>query len=149
MKTAWAKASVIGAACAAALLSGGAAYAQSGGNLSGTWAFHTADYSQSPEYGVRLGGVAEFRRAGSGRYAIRLLAQEVATQGQQYSETWARQTCVGSVNGDQLTITCEVDRTSSEAYAPDNFQLTIQDDGSLSGHLASAASSAAVFRKLD
>lgn len=140
---------LIGAAGAAALLALPAT-AQTRTDLSGTWAFHTADYAPSPPLTLRMSGVAVMRRArgGVGRYEIDLFTQEVAARGQQFREIWSRQRCVGRSEEDRLTITCTMVDSDQEGYQPDNFQLSRQADGALTGHLVSSNSSAVVFRRV-
>lgn len=140
---------LIGAAIATALLAQPAA-AQTRTDLSGTWAFHTADYAPAPTMTLRMSGVAVMRRArgGVGRYEIELFTQEVAARGQQFREIWSRQRCVGRSIEDRLTITCTMVDSSEEGYQPDNFQLSRQADGALAGHLVSSTSSAVVFRRV-
>jgi hypothetical protein len=138
---------MIGAACAAALMGAGAAYAQSPANLTGTWAFHTADYSPDPQYSLHMSGVADLRRSGRGRYTIRLMTQEVPAQGSQFTESWARQNCTGVAQGDALEITCTVASSSSDQYQADNFQLNVQADGTMTGQLVSNVTAPVVFRK--
>lgn len=138
---------VIGAAAAAALFTGGA-YAQSAQDFAGTWAFQSQNYSPEQSYSQALSGVAVIRSAGRGRYDVDVLAQEMASAGAEWVTSWARQDCEGRAQEPSFTITCTVTNTDSDSYQPDNFQVTLQPDGSLTGHLISANSGEVIFRRL-
>ena len=138
---------LIGACLAAALAMALPAGAQQS-DLSGTWGFHTADYAPQDAFTLTMSGVASMRRAQNNRYEIDLMTQEVATRGDQFLEIWSRQRCTGRAEGEALTVTCELVEAGQEGYQADNFQLTRQADGALSGHLVSSTSSPVIFRRL-
>ncbi|MBX9747793.1 MAG: hypothetical protein K2X34_12890 [Hyphomonadaceae bacterium] len=126
--------SLIIAACAALLFAAGAPAQAQPSDLSGTWSFQTSTYGSDT---TALSGTAIFTRTQGGAYRVRLLAQELH---QDY--------CEARASGARVTITCTVVDTNSSTYAPDNFELTREGDGSLAGDLISAQSSQIVFRRV-
>lgn len=116
------------------------AAAQSARDFAGTWAFRTDYYGQAS-----LSGAAIVTPAGRGEFAIALVAQEQSVEGG--AITVAAQTCRGLATGAQLSIMCALDE-AMENYLPDNFELTLTDEGRMEGVLQSAAQAQALFVRL-
>lgn len=137
--------SLIIAACAALLFAAGAPAQAQPSDLSGTWSFQTSTYGSDT---TALSGTAIFTRTQGGAYRVRLLAQELHQDYSGWRISWAQQNCEARASGARVTITCTVVDTNSSTYAPDNFELTREGDGSLAGDLISAQSSQIVFRRV-
>lgn len=130
------------AACAAP------ASAQTGGDLSGTWAFQTQSYG-TEQVGAVMSGAAVFTASAPNRYDIRLLTHELLVNrdtGQSRLLT-ARQNCTGVNEDGQINVTCRM-AEAVEGYEPDNFVLQTGETDQLLGVLSSATSAQVTFSRM-
>lgn len=120
----------------------------SDGSLAGTWAFQTESYGNM-QTGAIMSGTAILTPAGAHRYDVRLLAHEriVDRMTGRTRLITAHQTCTCSVEGGQITISCEM-AEPLEGYQPDTFVLQQREADELVGALDSSAHSQVTFSRV-
>jgi hypothetical protein len=90
--------------------------------FSGRFVFQTHDLWTDARVST-LSGVAESRLLSPGRYAITLVALQYQKEEEGEDVGLAVQDCIGTQNGVDLRIECEVRTTSYDSYGADDFVL--------------------------
>jgi hypothetical protein len=133
----------VGAAAVAALALAGAATAQSGkpsrikpDRLLGDWSFRTDPYDGGGGDCVMTGRMKIKAGERRGLYTCTFSATETCKPGRAVT---AEQTCTGELVGNQLTLKATIISVSPpSAYAPDDWELTVQSPTRMVGELRSA-----------
>ncbi|MEQ7153783.1 hypothetical protein [Brevundimonas aurifodinae] len=118
-------------------------------SFSGRFVFQSHDLWANATVST-LSGFAESRPLSSGRYAITLAALQYQQNDEGEDVGLAYQDCIGTQNGAELRIECEVRGTSYDSYGADAFVL--QHSGSdrfWTGVLSTSDDTAIVFISAD
>ena len=113
-------------------------------SFTGRYVFHSLDVKSGAPVRT-LSGFADSRSLSDGTYQISMLVIQYDQENGNQDQGLTVQSCVGRPSSGDIVISCSVDDTTFDSYAPDNFVIRADGSGLWSGQISSSRDTDVLF----